>query len=751
MMDAEQWRLAKSIFQAALELPADERTACIEERCESPEMRQALLKMIQDHNEDTNFLQSPLQEPNPQLNKENGSSASPEFDSLIGTKFSDFEIVKRIGSGGMGTVFEARQNHPLRFVAIKIINPTTGPTEKNVLRFEHEAEILARLQHPGICRVYAAGWHDFVNGRQPWFAMELIAGEPLKPSAGFIKNASIRQKLGLLLMICDAVQHAHGRGVIHRDLKPGNILIVQSEDSTEFPLGQPKIVDFGVARVLDSDRRESLRTATGDIMGTLNYMCPEQITADPAAIDERCDVYGLGVIGYEILAGVLPHDRRGSSIAASLRMVEQDAPLRLGEANSSLGGDLQIVFEKALEKDPERRYRSVSELAEDLRRYLNNEPILARPATSWYRCRKFVSRHRTLVGGVTATIFALAIGMVLYANEAKQARLAAAESRYEADKANAVNNFMTNDFMMKLLAAGNEHRDGEPPAAFELVSRAAKNVDAMFDEQPTIEAAIRNEIGTIFYNLNAFEEAKRQFQTSLELWRSSLGAEHSDTLKAVNNLGLTHRCLGEKEIAEKFYRQALTGRQKTLGDSHPLTLVTMNNLANLLQSDDRNEEAEMLLRGTLEMQRTTLGMEHKETLTTMTNLGNLLRGAGELEAALQMHRQAWKTSTKIIGADHVMPLKIGNSYASTLYSAEKYEEAREILKSNLVEFLKISTPENYDVIMTRRLLARTYRKMDQPLKAKEHLQAALDAVRATKNPDRLMVRRIERDLNRLND
>ena len=276
-----------------------------------------------------------------------------------------------------------------------------SPPPPLLKRFTHEAQILGRLHHPGIAQVYEAGLAD--DG-QPFFAMEFIRGLPLDEYANR-HGLDLAARVGLVARVCDAVQHAHDQGVIHRDLKPANILVEET--------GQPKVLDFGVARATDADLLTAAGlTRTGQLLGTPNYMSPEQVTADPAAIDQRADVYALGVILFELLAHRLPYQLENRPLAEAARLILEQDPPRLGSLDPELRGDVETIVAKALEKDPARRYPSAADLAADLRRWLAHEPILARPPSALYHLRKFARRHTGLVGGVVATVAALVLGLV---------------------------------------------------------------------------------------------------------------------------------------------------------------------------------------------------------------------------------------------------------------------------------------------------------------------------------------------------
>jgi eukaryotic-like serine/threonine-protein kinase len=414
----------EELFQQAADLPADERTRFLDGRCDGNlELRAAVEELLHFDAKAQGapgFLQSPAA----------GVRATLPLSTAVPAAFGRYRILRICGEGGMGVVYEAEQDNPRRTVALKVISPGLVSLE-HAKRFNHEAQILGRLQHPGIAQVYDAG---IVEDGRPYFAMEFIRGLPLDDYARE-RGLDAAGRLELLTRVCDAVQHAHDRGVIHRDLKPSNILVDES--------GQPKVVDFGVAHVTAADlSRTASRTQTGQLLGTLSYMSPEQIDSGASGIDARSDVYALGVILFELLAHRLPYRLEQLPVHEVARVIQQQEPSRLGSIDSHYRGDVEIIVAKALEKDKSRRYASATDLASDIRRYLQGEAIVARPASALYQLRKFARRNRALVGGVLGVIAALVLGMigtVLFAVQAKHnaetARDKETEARYQTYRA----------------------------------------------------------------------------------------------------------------------------------------------------------------------------------------------------------------------------------------------------------------------------------------------------------------------------
>ena len=328
----------------------------------------------------------------------------PVASSLIGTRIGTFTLKRIIGSGGMGTVYEAMQEQPRRRVAVKMMK--RGITSKSALRrFEFESQLLGRLQHPGIAQVYEAGTHDDGSGGVPYFAMEYISSARTLTEYAVDRKLGTRERLSLFAKVCDAVQHGHLKGVVHRDLKPGNILVDSS--------GQPKIIDFGVARSTDSDLAvTTLQTDVGQLVGTLQYMSPEQVEADPSDIDARSDVYALGVVLYELLTGKPPYDVRQAAIHEAVRMVREEEPTKLSTIDRHLQGDIETIAIKALEKDRDRRYQSATALEEDIQHYLSDEPISARPPGAIDYLRRFARKHKAAAVSIVA-VFIVLVGAVI--------------------------------------------------------------------------------------------------------------------------------------------------------------------------------------------------------------------------------------------------------------------------------------------------------------------------------------------------
>jgi WD40 repeat protein/predicted Ser/Thr protein kinase len=409
----------EALFQEVIDLDPEQRCAFLDERCAgAPDLRAAVeeLLLFDDKAQaTTGFLRSPVAE----VRRLEAPTTPGDVPASIGR----YRVVRRLGEGGMGTVYEAEQDEPRRTVALKVMRPGLDSRD-NRKRFAQEARILGKLHHPGIAQVYDAGATE--DGRL-YFAMEFIRGSPLLVHVRG-HDLTTAARLELLARVCDAVQHAHEQGIIHRDLKPANILV---EDT-----GQPKVLDFGIAHAASSGPLGStVHTRTGQMIGTLGYMSPEQVTGDPRAVDGRSDVYALGVILFELMAQRLPFELNDLPIPEAIRMIQEEEPSRLGSVNRQFRGDIETIVAKTLEKDRARRYASAGELAADLRRHLAHEPILAQPPSALYQMRKFVRRHTALVTGTLAVMATLVLGLIgtiLFAVDARRNATIANDREQEA-------------------------------------------------------------------------------------------------------------------------------------------------------------------------------------------------------------------------------------------------------------------------------------------------------------------------------
>ncbi|MBN2559992.1 MAG: serine/threonine protein kinase [Phycisphaerae bacterium] len=702
-MTPEQYEQIRELFLAAREKDRSQRASFLRSACDDDLVRGEVESLLANDEKADTFLKTPALGSGFVVAHPESFASAPTGELDVGRAPSDmtltsvqrhpkrlgrYRILDVLGQGGMGVVYRAEQDNPRRTVALKVIRP--GIESPEVLkRFEHEGQVLGWLQHPGIAQIYEAGTADAGQGPQPFFAMELVRGTPLTDYA-HTRRQGVRQRLELIASVCDAVHHAHQKGVIHRDLKPTNILVEES--------GQPKILDFGVARATDADiRTTTLQTAAGQLVGTLAYMSPEQIGGDPQELDTRSDVYALGAISYELLTGRVPVDVSRKTLPQAARAIVEQEPALLRSVNRVYRGDVEAIVAKALEKDKSRRYQSAAELAADIRRYLANQPISARPVTTAYQLRKFAQRNKALVGGLAAVFVVLVIGIIGTSsqtvratrerNRARDAERLADQRRLEAERqhtealrqtaiAQAVNDFLNND----LLAAVEPEEQGRDVTVRQVLDRASAAIGGKFDNQPLVEAAVHTTIGQAYSSLGLYDEAEPHLDAAVEIGKRVQGEEHPETLASLSNMALLRKRQGRLKEAERIARHTVETSRRVLGEEYPQTIQATNNLAVLLQVAGQPEEAEALIRRTVETQQRTHGNDDPATLTAMNNLAIFLIDNGKAEQAEPLLRQALETQRRVLRPEHPDTITTLSNLAQALWATSRPLEATPLFR-----------------------------------------------------------------------
>ncbi len=699
-MNVDRNRL-KELFIAACDLPPEDQQEFLSTACsDDPAMERALRQLLRNDATTSGVLSEgqfalalvqsgsfalPDEQLEARLPLEDGDgphAGDDEPDHALPPRIGRYTIKHPLGTGGMGAVYLATQDNPARDIAIKVIR-RGRMSRALVQRFELEAAVLGRLQHPGIAQIYEAGLFDDGTANRPFFAMEYISGETL---GAFLARRSqlpaftLRDRMLLFCEICDAVAHAHQKGVIHRDLKPENILVTDC--------GTPKIVDFGVARATESDvQLSTIQTGAGQIIGTLPYMSPEQVQRATDHIDVRADVYALGVILYEMLTHRLPIDVKGMSIISASRAIVETEPTPLSTHDRRFRGDLDVIVRKALEKDPNRRYASAHDLAADVRRHLNHEPILARRTSHLEHMRKFARRHRGLVAGLFGIAIALLAGSTAVGWQALRI----------ADEAGTRQDVIL--FLREMLTSVDPAKTaGEPVTVRVMLDDAALQLEQRFDALPLVKAELHDTVGSTYHLLGAFGEAERHLRSAVMLYEQGAGENDPRTLKAMASLGLTlyqldrledaelvlqdamrhvvatddpatarrvrenlaivlHR-LGRNDEAAGLYRLNYNEALATLGPDDRDTLLAQNNLGVFLMDESQFEEARLLLESCLERRRALLGDDVPETILSLGNLGALYGNNQELrQLAEPLLREAAERSHRVLGPMHVSTMR----------------------------------------------------------------------------------------------
>lgn len=554
-------------------------------------------------------------------------TGAPGLDERIGP----YKLLSVLGEGGMGIVYLAEQERPVkRRVALKVIKP--GMDSKRMLaRFEAEQQALALLDHPNIARVFDAGTTE--TGRS-YFVMEYVKGVPITEHCDR-HRLSIEERLDLFLQICQAVQYAHQKGIIHRDIKPSNLLVsLEGEHAT------PKVIDFGIAKAMVQPLTErTLHTEIGQLMGTPEYMSPEQAEMTSQDIDTRTDIYSLGVVLYELLVGTLPWESnqlrsaRPDHVGRVIREKAPKAPSRRlrefpseqltsmtqcrrvdsGVLNRKLRGDLDWITLKAMEKERVRRYASVGELIADIGRHMHCEPVVAGPPSTIYRFEKFVRRNKALVTGLAAVLVVLIAGVVATSSFAILAERQRQTSQAVAD-------FLTHDLLG--LVDPNEARGSEVSVRY-ILDGATRNLEGKFSNEPRVEASIRQALGDTYVKLGEWRQARPHFERIVEIHRQCLGEEDPATLGAMAMLAWIYMAEVRFDQAERLNTRVWEIRCRVLGNNDPMTLASKLQLAVVYMYWGKYDRAEPMLNEVLETSRRCLGETHQQTIGAMCGLASL--------------------------------------------------------------------------------------------------------------------------------
>ncbi len=695
----------KSLFLAAADLadPA-ERAAYLNHECgEDAELRARVEALLRANDA------SPLPESEPHEATGNYAPDAPAAlgpttdyprgDEQAGTVIAGkYTLVDLIGEGGMGSVWRARQTEPVkRFVAVKLIK--AGMDSKQVLaRFEAERQALALMDHPNIAKVLDGGLHE----HRPFFVMELVKGVPITDFCD-ARKLTPKERLELFVPVCQAIQHAHQKGIIHRDIKPSNVLIALYDDKPVV-----KVIDFGVAKATGGTLTEhTIETGFGGVVGTPQYMSPEQATLNNLDIDTRSDVYALGVLLYELLTGSPPFARKElqkAGLLEILRVVREEEPPRPSAKLSTakalpslsanrgtepkkltglLRNELDWIVMKALEKDRARRYETANGFAADVLRYLGGEAVQAHPPSTVYRLKKFVKRYKGQVLAASLVFLALVAGIV-----GTTLGLLKAQKNLEQANENLAFAKKGNDILGSVFTGLDPRKNyatvGEFSQALkDNLKKAVQELEGSAIGDPLTVAQMQDTLGLSLLGLGEPSQAIVLFQKALTTRVAGLGSDAPETLASMNNLALGYQATGQFDQALPLLEETLKLRKSRLGPDHPDTLGSMNNLAMGYRAAGKLDQALPLTEETLKLMRAKLGPDHPDTLNSMNNLAGVYRDSEQLDRALPLIKDTLTFTKAKLGPDHPKTLWCMNNLAACYWAARQLDKSVPLFEETL--------------------------------------------------------------------
>ncbi|HEX6898606.1 MAG TPA: serine/threonine-protein kinase [Thermoanaerobaculia bacterium] len=732
MNDPERWRTVDRLFAQALELPPAERGAFLDDACAGDEeLRREVETLLAADERNSTFLERPAGE----ILGWRALTGEEEEGGRLGP----YRLLRRIGGGGMGTVYLARRDDAeyQQDVAIKILRAGLEGTEA-YHRFLAERQILARLQHPNIARLYDGG--TTADGR-PFLVMELVDGVPVDRYCDE-RQLTVDQRLDLFRRICSAVEYAHQNLLVHRDLKPGNILVTAD--------GEPKLLDFGIAKQLEPKAAADPAplTRTGLRVMTPSYASPEQVKGEP--VTTASDVYTLGVLLYEMLTGRSPYPAAEVTYEIERAICEQEperpsaAVFRAGAASPEeiararkirpqalqrrLRGDLDNVILMALRKEPGRRYRSVAQLSRDLERHQEDLPVIARPDTLRYRTRKFVRRHRAAVAA--AVVVALVVAGFM-ASLFRQHRLLVRER----DKAQYALSFLVDTFKN----ADPYHARGERLTAQEILDQGTRRVGSDLKGRPDVQAAVMQSLGEAQFGLGQYDKAEPLLKRALLLRSEMYGPRSLEVAESLEQLGRVRFERSDAVQGERLLREALAIKRRLLGSRHIEVARTLNLLGSSLSERQVSRDLEKFHDQALTIARAEEGPKGLVVAETLTLMAKLKMDLGDYAASEKLFREGLAMEREILGERDPQYLLHRTVFGESLLEQGKYKEAEELLRQNLKVQEKILGRDHPDFIGTGNNLALALHNLRREAEAEALYRDILPKLRAKYGPDHWMV------------
>jgi serine/threonine protein kinase len=747
LVTVANWERVKELLDEAMALAPERRARFLDQACNSDcELRaelESLLSFGKDLSPD--FLESPLSGEMDQTVRRIRATGSLTDGQLFAHRF---RLIRQLGEGGMGQVWLAEQLSPVRRpIALKLIK--AGMYDEAVVqRFQAERQSLAIMDHPAIAKVFDAGT---TPQGQPYFVMEYVPGLPITEYCDQ-HGLNIVDRLHLFIQACEGVQHAHQKAVIHRDLKPANILVIDVDGKA-----RPRIIDFGLARATTREFADQTQlTRFGNLMGTPGYMSPEQLDPQMRDIDTRTDVYSLGVILYVLLTGLQPFETKRWAkppLDEWLRQLREEEPLtpsnklasdretsRTSAAArgteprqlvSQLRGDLDWITMKALERDRERRYATPSELAADLRRHLNHEPVIARPASAAYRLRKYARRHGAAMGvgaGLLVVLAAFSLMQAIHLRETTRERDRASQER---DRATRIAEFMTGMFKVP---DPSETR-GNSVTAREILDKASSDIGKGLAQDPEVQSQMMHEMASTYSNLGLYARAHDLAQRALDARMSLHGAQDPKTLESMTQLASIVNMEGHQIDAEALERRALADERRLLGADDPLTLETEDDLAMVLKSLGHLAEAEKMSREVIDADTRRLGPESALALTATNHLGAILFSEGHGADAEKVLRPAIEIERRVWGDDHPETMKALTMLAISLHYRNQFAEAESLSREILASSERVLGGDNQATAVAMVRLADVLADEQHLPKATKLYREALPILSRTLGPD----------------